>query len=120
MKTSTFFCGIVLLCILSCTDTKNNKLIIGKWQGVEWKSNGRDLDRNIASTSFTFDDKASYSFENAGTLEKGSYKVENESLFTTPEKGLEIMVKILKLTNDSLVFGMNNGGQEEILTLIKK
>lgn len=120
MKNSTFFCGKVLLCMVSCTDTKNNKLIIGKWQGIQWQSNGKDLERNIASTSFSFDEKARYQFDNAGTTEKGSYKVENESLFTTPEKGLEIMVKILKLTNDSLVFGMNNGGQEEILTLVKK
>jgi Lipocalin-like domain len=120
MKYSKFFGGIVLLCTLSCTDAKNNKLIIGKWQGVQWQSNGKDLARNIESTSFSFDDKAAYQFDNAGTTEKGTYKVENESLYTTPEKGIEIMVKILKLTNDSLVFGMNNGGQEEILTLKKK
>ncbi len=120
MKYSKYFGGIVVLFMLSCSDTKNNKLIIGKWQGVQWQSNGKDLERNITSTSFSFDEKATYQFNNAGTTEKGTYKVENESLFTTPEKGIEIMVKILKLTNDSLEFGMNNGGQEEILTLVRK
>jgi Lipocalin-like domain len=120
MKKITHLITFAILLLTSCADTKNNKLIIGKWKGVQWESNGKPLDRNVETTFFNFDEKATYSFENAGNQEKGTYKVENESLFTTPANGLEIMVKILKLNNDSLVFGMNNGGQEEILTLVKK
>ena len=41
-------------------------------------------------------------------------------LFTKPEGQAEIMVKISKLTNDSLVFDMNRGGTVEVLTLLKK
>ena len=41
-------------------------------------------------------------------------------LFTTALKQNEIMVKIMKLTKDSLVFDMNRGGQPETLTLLKK
>jgi Lipocalin-like domain len=104
----------------SCTDTKNNKLIIGKWKGAQWESNGKTLERNIETTYFTFDEKGSYSFENNGNIEAGTYKVENDNLFTTPKDQQEMMVKITKLTGDSLVFDMNRSGMAETLTLVKK
>jgi Lipocalin-like domain len=104
----------------SCADTKNNKLIIGKWKGAQWESNGKMLERNVETTFFTFDEKGTYSFENNGNIEAGTYKVEVDNLFTTPKDQQEIMVKIIKLTADSLVFDMNRSGMAETLTLLKK
>jgi hypothetical protein len=104
----------------ACADTKNNQLIIGKWKGTNWESNGKTLDRNVASTYFSFDDKGIYSFENNGNMEVGTYKVENDNLFTKPTNQQEMMVKITKLTGDSLVFDMNRSGMAETLILIKK
>lgn len=106
--------------LFSCADTKNNQMIIGNWEGASWLVNDQPAGRNTAETAFSFDDKGHYSFSYAGTLEKGSYKVENDMLFTRPEGQNEIMVKIAKLTNDSLVFEMNRGGTEEVLTLLRK
>jgi Lipocalin-like domain len=121
-KILTFICFLLMgLLLSSCTgETKNNKLILAYWQGSSWVSNGKILDRNVTSTNFTFNEKEIYRFENNGNIETGTYKVENDNLFTKPEGQEEIMVKISKLTTDSLVFDMNRGGQAETLTLIKQ
>jgi hypothetical protein len=111
---------LTLFLFTSCADTKNNKLIIGKWKGAQWESNGKMLERNVETTFFTFDEKGTYSFENNGNIEAGTYKVEVDNLFTTPKDQQEIMVKIIKLTADSLVFDMNRSGMAETLTLLKK
>lgn len=114
------FVFALIIFLVSCADTKNNKLIIGSWRGVEWKMENNSAMRDASQTFFSFDEKGQYGFEYNGRMEKGSYKVENDMLFTRPEGEQEIMVKILKLTNDSLVFGMNRGGDQEVLTLIRK
>ncbi len=119
---------ISFIFILSCsilfascsTNNENNLKIIGSWQGAEWLIDGKPSGRNIAQTGFSFDDKGNYSFTYGATIEKGTYKVENDMLFTKPENQKEIMVKINLLTTDSLVFDMNRGGQPETLTLLKK
>lgn len=94
-------------------------MIIGNWQGTEWLVNGLPIEDG-ANTSFSFTEKGDYTFTNSGNVEKGTYKVENDMLFTTPANEQEIMVKITRLTKDSLVFYMNRSGRPESLTLIKK
>jgi hypothetical protein len=112
--------AIALISIFaSCGNTKNNKLIIGKWIGAEWLVNGSPSDRNPRETHFTFDDQGNYTFTYGGVLEKGTYVVENEMLFTKPADHQEIMVRISKLSKDSLIFDMNRSGQPETLVLIK-
>ncbi len=120
MKKLTTIIAFTILLLPSCADTKNNKLIIGKWKGAQWESNGKALETNVETTFFTFDEKGAYTFENNGNLEAGTYKVEIDNLFTTAKDRQEIMVKIVKLTNDSLIFNMNNGGQAETITLVKQ
>ena len=114
---STFF---ALFFLHSCVNSENNTLIIGNWQAIEWLVDGNISNRDVLSTRFSFDAKNQYTFEYAGRKEKGTYKVENDMLFTTPEGETEMMVKIARLTKDTLVFNMNRGGQPELLTLIRK
>jgi hypothetical protein len=122
MKKVSIFIAITFLffIISACSDNKNDSLILGNWQGAEWLANGKPTENNAQSTSFTFNEKGEYSFVNGGNTEKGSYKIDSDMLFTTPEGKQEIMVKIAKLTKDSLVFEMNRGGQAESLVLLKK
>ncbi|HJW29557.1 MAG TPA: hypothetical protein VJ508_09950, partial [Saprospiraceae bacterium] len=61
-----------------------------------------------------------YTFTYADHAEKGNYFVSNHQLFTTPEGGIKMMVKVIRLTADTMVFDMNRGGQAEQLTLAKK
>lgn len=111
---------LFLIFLNACTNTKNNKIIIGSWHAVKWEAAGKPINRNVETTFFTFTDKGTYTFENAGNIENGTYKVEIDNLFTTAIDKQEIMVKIVKLSGDSMVFDMNNGGQAEMITLLKK
>ena len=117
-KTFMVFAG--LICFSSCGNKENNKMIIGNWSGQEWLVNGSPSNRNVRETHFTFDDKGNYSYTYSGTKENGTYKVENDMLFTKPGDQQEIMVKIKKLSDDTLIFDMNRSGQTELLTLVRK
>ena len=110
----------VILFLVSCTPSENNNLILGKWTGVEWLVEDQPSSHTPGDATFTFDDTGHYTFEYAGSLEKGTYYINNNQLFTTPEDGIKMMVKIPKLTKDTLIFDMNRGGQAEKLTLIRK
>lgn len=112
----TFF----LLLFSACGSSENNTLIIGNWSGTAWLVNGLPSELNAPGTHFTFNEKGEYTFEYNDTKEKGTYKVENDMLFTTASGQQEIMVKITRITKDSLVFDMSRGGQPETLILLRK
>ena len=120
MKIKTYFILVFIVLLAGCANSENNKKIIGKWEGTEWLVNAAPSSLEADKAFFIFDDKGKYSFEYAGSKEEGTYKVENDMLFTKPANQQEIMVKIFKLTKDSLVFDMNRGGQSERLTLLRK
>lgn len=110
---------IILLLVSSCGNPENDKLLLGKWHGAEWLIENKPSDYDVQNTFFVFDSTGHYTFDYSGNHEKGTYKLENEMLFTTPENEKEMMVKIALKTKDSLVFEMNRGGQSEKLTLIR-
>jgi hypothetical protein len=111
---------VMVLFIFACEDIKRGKLIVGNWGGAEWLVDGKPSTQDPKTTSFTFTDKGDYTYQNGGSVEKGTFKVSEGKLFTTPTGEQEMAVEIEKLTNDSLVFDMNRGGQLEVLTLIRK
>ena len=107
------------LIFFSCTNSENAKLVVGEWHASEWLIGGQPSNLQTESTGFKFTDKGEYTFVYGAKTETGTYKVENDMLFTTPKGEQEIMVKIYNVTQDSLVFDMNRGGQQERLTLLK-
>jgi len=114
------FAVFILFSFFSCSENSNKKLILGHWTGVEWLVEDHPSSHTPQDASFTFDSTGIYTFEYAGNIEKGKYYLNNNQLFTTPEGGIKIMVKIPKLTQDTMIFDMNRGGQAERLTLIRK
>ena len=104
----------------SCDQSHHETKIIGSWTGSEWLVGGIPSGRNAADAHFTFEQNGNYTYEFANLKEEGVYKVENDMLFTTPKGGQEMMVRITKLTKDSLVFDMSRSGQPETLVLLKK
>jgi len=107
--------------LLSCGGSKQKDLIIGRWTGVEWLEGGQPSSiLNPADAVFQFDAGDAYSFTYAGNTEKGKYFVSNQQLFTTPEGGAKMMVRITKLDQDTLRFDMNRGGTSERLTLVRQ
>ena len=117
MKFKIYLITVSIALFAGCATKENNKKIIGKWAGTEWLVNAAPSRLEADKAFFVFDEKGTYSFEYAGTKEEGTYKVENDMLFTKPANQQEIMVKIFKLTKDSLIFDKNRSGQSERLTL---
>ncbi len=113
-----YFLLLTLCSFIACHTSENKKLILGHWQAVEWLVDGTAVDRDIPGTTFMFNDKGEYVFTNNGNTEKGTYKVDEDELYTTPDKQQEIKVRIARITKDTLIFDMNRGGAPELLTLI--
>lgn len=107
---------MVVSCTLMVTD---NKLIFGKWTGIEWLSEGAPAGYNARDATFIFNENGDYTFQYADNIEKGKFTFSNNQLFTTPEGGIRMMVKVIKLESDTLIFDMNRGGQPERLTLVR-
>jgi hypothetical protein len=104
----------------NCKQDDKKPLLIGDWQGISWKVNGKESDRNVKSVRFTFKMDDSYSTAFDGQSEKGTFRLSGDKLYTTGENKIEKMVKLATLTADSIVMDMNRAGESEALILVKK
>ena len=104
-------------------------MLIGTWNGVDWRVQGKSSGRDASSVTFVFAPEIGGKEDSgAGTYiaaygsqkEKGSFKIKGDKLFTTAEDKIEKVVRIAKITADTLVLGMNRVGQEEELVLVEK
>ncbi len=82
--------------------------------------NGQPSRHNAEAVKFTFDDKDHYTYDFSELKEAGTYKIDHNRLYTQAKGQKEIMVKIAKLTKDSLVFDMGRSGLGETLFLIRE
>lgn len=109
-----------LLFLLGCgAESGTPEAIFGKWQGVSWTVEGSGENRNAAAVYFQFQDANQYQAEFGDQQESGSFKVEGDKLYTTAEGQMQKMVRIVKLTADTLEMEMNRGGVKENLVLKK-
>jgi hypothetical protein len=104
----------------ACTTTENAKKLVGQWRGAAWTSNGVPVESQPIDVTFAFQEDGNYTYTNSGQKESGLYKIEGDNLYTTPAGQQAIMVKIVKLTADSLVFDMNRAGNSETMVLLRK
>ena len=116
---SLFAGTLAIMLFVSCSNTEKNKLLYGSWTGAEWLVEGKPSSHSPQDAVFTFDETGHYTFTYNDNVEKGTYYTNNNQLFTTPDGGIKMMVKIPKLTQDTLIFDMNRGGQAERLTLVR-
>ncbi len=121
MKSLKLSFGLVaVIFITSCIHSANKSLLVGEWRGTEWLANGLPSGNDASKVYFKFSGDGGYVSDFGGDIEKGTYILRENKLYTTPDEQLEIMVEIGKLTKDSLVFYMNRSGQAETLTLLRK
>lgn len=106
----------------------NPELLIGTWNGIDWKVQGKSTDRDAHSVNFVFTPLGKDESSGQGTYlatygdqkEKGSFKLKGDKLYTTAEDKIEKVVRIIHISADTLVLGMNRMGQEEELVLIER
>jgi hypothetical protein len=119
MKIKGYLCLLSIILFTSCFDAEKQRLIIGSWNGIEWLVEGRPSSHAADAVAFHFDETGKYTYRYQDFMESGKYNVANNQLFTTPEGGERMMVKIVKLDQDTLVFDMNRSGQSELLKLVR-
>lgn len=109
-----------LLTLQSCdSQEKLYEMLEGDWHGVSWVLEDSDRGYDASGVQFTFNEDRTYSAKLGAREEKGDYWLANQMLYTHAVDQDEMSVRVQRLTNDTLVFRMNRGGQMEILTLAK-
>ena len=118
-----FFTGILIvgLFTLKSCDSQEElyKMLEGDWHGVSWVLEDSDRGYDASSVFFSFNEDRTYTAQLGTREEKGDYYLANQMLYTNAEDQDEMSVRVQRLTNDTMVFRMNRGGQMEILTLAK-
>lgn len=117
---SLFLLVVVVLSMHACKQPVDKNLLFGEWRGVDWRIEGQEAEYDAASTTFSFDTSGRYVYRYGDFEEGGEYSVVSDELFTTPDGGMKMMVKISTLTPDSLVMHMNRGGTSETLKLVRE
>ena len=119
MKNITAF---FLFCVLigACKFEDKTPLLIGNWQGVSWKVNGKESDRGAEAVTFSFNTDKTYNTAYESEFEKGTFRLAGDKLYTTGENKIEKMVKLSTITSDTIVMDMNRAGIAEQIILVKK
>lgn len=120
MKKQILIIALLGLIFTHCKQDDKIPLLIGEWQGVSWKVNGKESGRNYKAISFEFKNDGNYSTAFETQTEKGTFRLSGDKLYTTGENKIEKMVKLSTITTDTIVMDMNRVGEPEVLILAKK
>ena len=114
--------AFILFCFLvsGCRTDDKTYLLIGQWQGVSWKINGKESDRSPEAVEFTFNKDKTYNTAYESEFEKGTFRLSGDKLYTTGENKIEKMVKLSNITSDTIAMDMNRSGIAEQIILVKK
>lgn len=119
MKNSIFLLQFLFLALISCNSQYDEAFLVGNWEKSEWKiiDTGEDITNPLR---FKFLSDGRYKVSYGTEMESGNYWISGEYLHTVEDEMAEKKVKIVRLTNDSLIFEMNRGGQLELVKLFKQ
>jgi len=111
--------ALMVLSLAACSASEFKEELPGQWQAVSWQANGQPDAHATEGTRFVFEETGRYQYTYSGTTEQGEWYLSGPELFTTPDGGTKMMVRIARLEGDTLVFDMNRGGTAERLTLAR-
>ena len=111
--------ALMVLGLAACSTSEFKETLPGRWQAVSWQANGQPAAHATEGTVFIFEETGRYQYTYSGTTEQGEWYLSGPELFTTPDGGTKMMVRIARLEGDTLVFDMNRGGTAERLTLVR-
>ena len=110
----------ILFLIMSCSTHGKYEKISGEWKCSSWTNKAKGVDKCRDNVYFNFRPDKTYYSELGSAKDSGDYKILEGKLYITPEGKMQFAVEITKLNNDTLRFLMNQAGDEEILTLVRK
>ena len=108
----------VAVLFLACNAKYEESFLHGDWVKQSWLNldDGSSIDQKL---DFSFSEDRRYKVDYGQQMEEGKYWLAGEYLHTVEDGRAEKKVRILTLTQDSLVFEMNRGGHLEKVTLKK-
>lgn len=119
MRQKLYLLGSLLFVFSACFLNPKKEMLLGQWRGAAWRLKGQDLGRDATQVSFIFRDDKTYQASMGAQGESGTYWLDGVKLYTTAEDKVQKVVKITRLTADTLIFDMNRMGQPEELVLVK-
>ena len=118
MFKKTFYLSFTVL-FFSCSNQFDQTLLIGNWKTSSWIENTSNKQINN-KMDFEFKKDSLYEVDYGSLKEKGKYWVSGEYLHTIEDGQAEKMVKLMLVTQDSIVFEMNRTGTLETVVLTRK
>ena len=116
----TMSCILFLIVFSSCDSYSGyDKMIVGHWNAIQWETENNVRNADVSRYSFDFDNEGNYQSKFGGVDEEGTYRIEYNRLYTKNGGDDEIVVEIQSMTSDTLRIGMNRGGVQETLVLVK-
>lgn len=107
------------LLLPGCQNDEAGKLLTGTWRGVEWRVEGNITRRDVQSVTFLFEENGTYAATFGSQQEAGTWRLEGDKLYTHAEGQVQKMVRLPRLTADTLVMDMNRAGTAETLVLVR-
>lgn len=118
-KSFVFFALLLFITACKSEPKFDITLLHGEWTGADWLVQGKSSGRDAREVRFTFDATNTYTASYGEQKESGTYRVEGDKLYTTAEDKIEKVVKVERISADSLFLDMNRVGQAEQLILVK-
>lgn len=112
--------ALMVLGLAACSGSEFKEQLPGRWQAVSWQAGAQPAGHATEGTVFVFEGTGRYQYTYSGTTEQGEWYLSGPELFTTPDGGTKMMVRIARLEGDTLVFDMNRGGTAERLILVRQ
>jgi hypothetical protein len=111
---------VLFVLFYSCSDDERYQTLAGKWECESWLSQAGAPDKCNSNVLFTFSADKQYSSVLGSSRDTGTYRLQSDMLFVTPEGKNEFGVKITELNEQSLEFLMSLAGTEEALKLRRR
>lgn len=114
-----FILVLIVVSLFSCRkDLMEEAEMVGKWECVEIVSQVEQP--TLKSILFDFKADSTYQMSHGKTLRKGTWYTLEDRLYTTPEGGVLMAVKLGRSGNDTLRFHQNRGGMVEVWTMVRR
>ncbi len=117
----SFFILALGICFVSCRkDLVDESELVGTWQCIDILKD-TPATRSPSDIKFTFKADSTYTYSLANEYsEDGTFYTLDDKLYTTPNGGSKMMVKLGVSGSDTLRFHQNRGGRMEVWTMLRK